>query len=252
MPLRDQVAVITGAGRGIGHGITERFAKAGALVVIGEKDAASGQAAAERLRGQGFRAEAHPLDVTQAESCQTLTEAVMAAHGRLDVLVNNAGLFILHKSEDMPEADWRLQIDVLLTGVFLMTQAAARAAMIPQRRGSVVNIASIGGMGGWPMRSAYNAAKAGVDMLVKTTADEMGAAGVRVNGVNPGIVRTDLVAMITEESETGRSYLDSGRALACPPPLLLAAFSPLDHRSTQVPDIGSRGSGARRLLLRRR
>ncbi len=192
MLLQDRVAIVTGGGRGIGYGIAEAFAREGAAVVIGELAAERGAAAAARLVEQGFRVQARPLDVSQAASCQTLANQVMAEHGRIDILVNNAGVFILHPSATMPEADWRLQIDVMLTGTFLMTQAVARSALIPQRHGSVINIASIGGLGGWPMRSAYNAAKAGVIVLSEVLATEWAQFNIRLNCISPGVTRTEL------------------------------------------------------------
>lgn len=205
MLLKDRVAIVTGAGRGIGFGIADRLGQEGAHVVIGELVEKRGQEAAEKLNAAGLSAEAIPLDVTKSASCAALAEQVMASHGRIDTLVNNAGLFILKKSEEISEDDWRIQIDVMLTGVFLMTQAVARAAMIPQRRGSVVHIASIGGMGGWPMRSAYNAAKAGVIVLNEVLATEWAQYNIRLNCVSLGVTRTEMLDVAIKE---GAASLD--------------------------------------------
>ncbi len=190
--LQDQVAVITGASRGIGRAIALALAEEGATIVVNY--ARSSQAAdevVEKIKATGGQAIALQADVAQAEQVNTLMTTVIEQYGRIDVLVNNAGITRDSLLLRMKPDDWQSVIDLNLTGVFLCTRAVSKG-MLKQRSGRIINIASVSGQMGNPGQANYSAAKAGVIGFTKTIAKEMASRGITVNAVAPGFIATDM------------------------------------------------------------
>ena len=195
--FQEQVIIVTGAGQGIGLAIAEAFAGAGANVAIAEFNRDTGQAVADQFRQRGWSAHFYHVDVRDKESIHAMVRDLEARHGRVDVLVNNAGVVAIGPSEDFPEESWRAAIDSLLTGTFFCCQAVAKG-MIARRSGAIVNISSCAAMGGWPMRAAYNAAKAGVVTLTQVLAVEWAQHKIRVNSIAPGVTLTEGTRKVLE------------------------------------------------------
>jgi 3-oxoacyl-[acyl-carrier protein] reductase len=186
-----RVAVVTGAGRGLGAAIAEELAAQGAAVVVADRSEELAQACAARLRSAGARATPLVADVSDPGQVTGLFDAAVHEHGRLDVLVNNAGVGAVAPSEELSQEVWSRTLAVNLTGTFLCAQAAARH-MLPAGRGVIVNIGSVFAATGMPMRAAYAASKHGVVGLTKVLATEWADRGVRVVAVDPAYVRTAL------------------------------------------------------------
>jgi 3-oxoacyl-[acyl-carrier protein] reductase len=206
--LEGRVAVITGAGRGLGAAIAAELAAQGANVVIADLDEDLAQATAERLRAAGRPATPRAADVSEAEQVAQLFDAVVAEHGRLDVLVNNAGVGAIAPSEELDFDVWSRTLAVNLTGTFLCAQAAARH-MLPAGHGVIVNIGSLFAATGMPLRAAYAASKHGVVGLTKVLATEWASRGLRVVAVDPAYVRTALDD--TDQREGGYTEADIAR-----------------------------------------
>ena len=207
--LTDRVAVVTGAARGIGLAISEALAEAGASVVLTDMDPVALESAVAKLRDQGHRVEGETLDVTDAAAVGRVHEAVSARHGRVDVLVNNAGIAISnHPAESMTDAVWAKVIDVNLNGVFYCCRAFG-AGMLARGSGSIVNVGSMSGfIVNRPQEQAnYNASKAAVHHLTRSLAAEWGARGVRVNAVAPTYIETEMNAYVHEDAEMYRHWV---------------------------------------------
>jgi 3-oxoacyl-[acyl-carrier protein] reductase len=200
LDLREQVVVVTGAARGIGREIAERLATAGASVAVLDITDESVAQAAEAIGSRGVAARGYRCDVSSFEDTAAVGEKVLADFGRVDVLVNNAGITRDRLLVRMTAEDWQQVIAVNLTGAFNTSKAFA-PAMLRQRAGCIVNIASVVGQIGNPGQANYAASKAGLIGLTKSLAREFAARGVRVNAVAPGFIHTAMTDALTEETQ---------------------------------------------------
>jgi acetoin reductase-like protein len=191
MRFKDKIVLVTGAGRGIGRAIAVRFASEGAHVAVCDIDPTTAEGTAADIRAAGGSAEAHTLDVRKTENVQTVIDAVVAGRGKLDVLVNNAGITIPGPVVDFEEKDWDLTIDINLKGVLRCSQRAARV-MVKQKSGCIITISSESGKTGKPLFSIYASTKFAVIGFTQGLALELAPHGIRVNAVCPGIVRTKM------------------------------------------------------------
>ena len=198
-PLAGQVALVTGASRGIGASIARELAQAGAKVVVNYASSpAAAEAVVAEIQAAGGQAWAHQANVAEEDQVEALVKAVLEKEGRLDVLVNNAGITRDGLLMRMKSADWQSVIDLNLSGVFLCTRAVSRA-MLKARNGRIINITSVVGLMGNPGQANYSAAKAGVIGLTRSSAAEFASRGVTVNAVAPGFIESDMTAELDKE-----------------------------------------------------
>lgn len=205
-PLQNRVVVITGGARGLGLGMAQRFAAAGDQVIIADVNEETGQEAAKALAAAGVAVAFASLDVCDPAQSNALVTTLVQTHGRLDVWVNNAGVSLLAPAATMPRTFWDESIATMLSGAFYCAQAAGRQ-MLTQGYGVIVNIGSVTGMLHEKERVAYSTAKAGLMALTEALGVEWASSGVRVVGVAPAVVETEMVkATIAQGAGTLATY----------------------------------------------
>lgn len=199
--LKDKVVLVTGGSRGIGRAIAVAFAKAGAATVI--ISYAGNEAAANETLGliqaAGSKGETMKFDVSDTEACANAVDSIVKAHGRLDVLVNNAGVAVDGLVMRVKDEDWDKQLDTNLKGPFALIRAASRP-MMKQRGGAIINLTSVVGEMGNGGQAAYSASKAGIIGLTKSVARELASRNIRVNAVSPGFIGTDMTSHLNDET----------------------------------------------------
>lgn len=196
--LNGKISLITGAAQGIGLATAKKFAQEGATVVVCDVKAEAVNAAVAQCQALGAQAEGHTMDVTQREQVDAVVAAVLARHGRIDVLVNNAGITQDARLQNMTQEQFDRVIDVNLRGVFHCAQAVANS-MVAQGHGVILNASSVVGIYGNFGQTNYAASKFGVIGFTKTWSRELGPKGVRVNAVAPGFIATPILNTIPEK-----------------------------------------------------
>jgi len=202
-PLGGQVAIVTGAGRGIGRAIANELARRGAQVVLADIDGALAERAATALIDAGHQALGLVVDVSRQSSVEDMVAQTLAQWARIDILVNNAGVNFAAPALEMSAETWQRILDVNLTGAFLCSQAAGRQ-MAARGYGRIVNLSSTSGKFGAPGLVAYAASKAGLLGLTRVLAVELGPSGVTVNAICPGNIETELLIEVMEQRAAAR------------------------------------------------
>jgi 3-oxoacyl-[acyl-carrier protein] reductase len=207
MNASGRVVVVTGGSRGIGRAIALRFAEENARIVIMhyDPDESASDETLKLLAEKGVEAESHKIDVSSKESVSEKFKDIVSRFGKVDVLVNNAGITRDNLFMRMSETDWDLVMNVNLKSVFNCTQAVIRP-MIKERKGAIVNIASIAGQIGNPGQANYSASKAGIMAFTKTIAREVGSRNITINAVAPGFIDTEMTAALPDDVK--ESYLE--------------------------------------------
>jgi NAD(P)-dependent dehydrogenase (short-subunit alcohol dehydrogenase family) len=198
MELEGQVAIVTGAGRGIGRATALELARMGAAIVVAEVDATGAGRTAQEVRALGRRALVLPTDVTARSALASMVERTLAEFGRIDVLVNNAGIYRAAAALDVTEEHWDAVMNINARAVFFASQAVL-PAMIARKGGAIVSLASLAGKIGSPNNLPYNASKAAVISITKSLALAHAGDGIRVNCVCPGFVETDMWTVVARE-----------------------------------------------------
>lgn len=206
--LHDQVIVVTGAAQGIGAACAKRLAQDGAAVALWDVDDARGEALAQSLVEQGQRASYRHCNVSSKSEVDTAVAHTLHAFGRIDGLVNNAGIFKAADFLDITEADWDAVINVNLKGSFLVGQAVARE-MVKAGGGAIVNMSSVNGLMAIPSIASYNVSKGGINQLTRVMALSLADQGIRVNAVAPGTIATELARNAVLGSDEARARIMS-------------------------------------------
>lgn len=205
--LDDRVALVTGASQGIGRGLVDALAACGAIVAVTARSVEAASAIAADIRAAGGRASGHALDVTDIGSIGAAVDDVVNQHGRLDILVANAGLGANHPAQDVTEADWDDMMDVNSKGLFFTAQAAGRV-MLAQGSGRIVAISSQASLVGIADHAVYCASKGAVNQVVRVLALEWGGRGVTVNAVAPTFIYTPGTAERLDDPDYRQAVLD--------------------------------------------
>ena len=205
MKLAGKVTLVTGGGKGIGEAICVAYGAEGAAVVVADLDLDGARRVVERIRSAGGTATSVEVDVARAASVDAMAEAVIREHGRIDVLVNNAGVRTIKGFLEHTEEDWNRMLAVNLTGPFLCSRAVL-PSMLETGKGKIINLASIASFVGRPDRAGYVAAKTGLLGLTRAMAVDMAGRNVYVNAIAPGLIASPFNASFAEDSETGPAW----------------------------------------------
>lgn len=195
--LVNQIAVVTGAGRGIGRAIALKFAAQGADVVCVSRTVENSQKVADEIQALGRRSWAIAVDVSDSAAVNAAAEKILAEAGKVDILVNNAGVTRDGLLMRMSDADWDAVLNTNLKGAFLLTKAFIRP-FLKQRSGRIINVASVIGLIGNAGQANYAASKAGLIGFTKATAREVASRGITVNALAPGFIETDMTAVLND------------------------------------------------------